>query len=315
MNGFLIIDKPGGCTSHDVVRAVRKVLGLKQVGHGGTLDPDATGVLVVAAGRATRLFPFISDLDKTYRGRIRLGFGTDTYDASGSPAGPPAAELPERDRVAAAMKCFVGEIEQVPPPYSAKKVDGRPAYKLARARRPVSLKPVRVSVRSFDLLAYEPPHVDFEASCSPGTYVRSLANDLGRMLGCGAHLASLRRTAVGRFTVSDAVALDVLEASAREGKIGSLIIPMEAALPSMPELIIRPEALNRLANGASLRPEHVESFGRMAPAESSSVGAGPPVSPGPEGVTVKLFAPDGRFAGLGRYFGPGRDIKPVLYVL
>jgi tRNA pseudouridine55 synthase len=170
-------------------------------------------------------------------------------------------------------------------------------------------------VRKFDLLAYEPPHVDFEAVCSSGTYIRSLAHDLGRTLGCGAHLASLRRTAVGRFKVSDAVTLDVLEAAAREGTIVSLLVPMEAALPSMPELVIRSEALNRLANGAPLRPEHIELFGRKAPAASSSLGAGPLVSPGPEGVTVKLFAPDGRFAGLGRYYGPGLEIRPLLCVL
>lgn len=315
MNGFLIIDKPGGCTSHDVVRAVRKALGMKQVGHGGTLDPEATGLLLVAAGRATRLFPFLAGFDKTYRGRIRLGFSTDTYDAFGAPTGFQAAELPDAGRLAAAMRSFVGEIRQVPPPYSAKKIDGRPAYKLARARRPVNLKPVKVSVRSFDLLAYEPPHVDFEAVCSSGTYIRSLAHDLGRMLGCGAHLASLRRTAVGRFKVSDAVTLEGLEAAAREGGIDSLIIPMEAALPSMPELIIRPEALNRLANGAPLRPEHIESFGRPAPPDSPSVGAVSAFPSEPSGVTVELFATDGRLAGLGRYFGPGRDVKPVLCLL
>lgn len=315
MNGFLIIDKPGGCTSHDVVRAVRKALGIKQVGHGGTLDPDATGLLLVAAGRATRLFPFLAGFDKTYRGRIRLGFSTDTYDASGLPAGPQAAELPDAGRLAAAMRSFVGGIEQVPPPYSAKKISGRPAYKLARERRPVNLRPVRVRVRSFEPLAYEPPFVDFEAVCSSGTYIRSLAHDLGRALGCGAHLASLRRTAVGHFRVSDAVSLDALEAAAREGAISPLLVPMEAGLPPMPELIIKPEALNRLANGAPLRPEHIKSFGKQASPGSPSAGTRSAFPAEPSGVTVKLFAPDGRFAGLGRYFGPGRDVKPVLCVL
>ncbi|MGZ4887344.1 MAG: tRNA pseudouridine(55) synthase TruB, partial [Candidatus Aminicenantales bacterium] len=195
MDGLLIIDKPPGCTSHDVVLRVRSLLGTKRVGHGGTLDPDATGVLLVALGQATRFFPFLSGHDKTYQGRIRLGHATDTYDAAGRPTTEEWTDaFPGDAAVAAAMKSFEGEILQVPPPYSAKKLGGRPAYKLARAGRDFVLEPVRVTVRLFRLENYAPPFLDFEAACSAGTYIRSLAHELGLKLGCGGHLHSLRRT-------------------------------------------------------------------------------------------------------------------------
>ncbi|MBN2265997.1 MAG: tRNA pseudouridine(55) synthase TruB, partial [Candidatus Aminicenantes bacterium] len=206
-DGLIVIDKPAGPTSHDVVRRVRRALGANRVGHGGTLDPDATGVLLVAVGQATRFFPFLAGEDKVYDGRIRLGFATDTYDASGRRVTDESAEFPDRGELLAAMKAFEGRLLQTPPRFSAKKVAGTPSYKLARAAREFSLAPVTVTVARFDLIGYRPPDVVFEVECSAGTYVRSIAHDLGLRLGCGAHLASLRRTSSGSFGLAEAVPL------------------------------------------------------------------------------------------------------------
>ena len=233
-DGLLVIDKPAGPTSHDVVRRVRKALGMRRVGHGGTLDPDATGVLLVAAGQATRFFPFLSREFKVYDGRIRLGYATDTYDASGRPASEPCPDLPDRDGLVSAMRAFEGDILQIPPRYSAKKIAGRPVYKMARADVEFTLEPAAVTVTRFTLLDYRPPDFDFEAECSSGTYIRSLAHDLGLKLGCGAHLAALRRTSVGPYTLSEAVALAELEEAAARDGAERYLLPLERLLPGTP---------------------------------------------------------------------------------
>lgn len=251
-DGLLVIDKPAGLTSHDVVQHVRRALGQRRVGHGGTLDPDATGVLLVAAGQATRFFPFLVKEGKVYGGRIRLGFATDTHDASGRPLSEAGADLPDREAVAAAMAVFVGDILQTPPRFSAKKLGGRPAYKLARAEKEFELEPVRVTITRFDLKSYVPPHVDFEAACSAGTYIRSLAHDLGRRLGCGAHLAALRRTSVGAYGLDRAVPLAAFEDAAARGEAGPFIQPLEALLPWAPAVTVRPEGESHVKNGRPL---------------------------------------------------------------
>ena len=213
-DGLLVIDKPGGLTSHDVVQRVRRLLGTRRVGHGGTLDPDATGVLLVAVGQATRFFPFLSKENKVYEGLIRLGYATDTYDASGRPAAAPCPVLPGRDAIEAAMKTFEGDILQTPPRFSAKKLAGKPVYKRARADEEFTLAPVAISVTKFSPGEYRPPVLAFTAACSAGTYIRSLAHDLGQILGCGAHLAALRRTSVGPYALDEAVPLACLEEAA-----------------------------------------------------------------------------------------------------
>jgi tRNA pseudouridine55 synthase len=258
-DGLLVIDKPGGPTSHDVVQRVRKLLNTRRVGHGGTLDPDATGVLLVAVGRATRFFPFLSKADKSYEGTIRLGFATDTYDGSGRPASEPRPVTAGRHEVAAAMRTFEGTTLQTPPRFSAKKLAGTPAHRLARANEPFTLDAATVKVTRFSLLDYRPPDITFSAHCSAGTYIRSLAHDLGQSLGCGAHLAALRRTAVGPYTLAEAVALSRLEEAAAAGAAAGHIRSLESLLPEVPAVFVRPEAESLVRNGRTLGPPQLDS--------------------------------------------------------
>jgi tRNA pseudouridine55 synthase len=295
-DGLILIDKPAGLTSHDVVRRVRRSLGLRRVGHGGTLDPDATGLLVVAAGQATRFFPFLSKAEKVYEGRIRLGFATDTYDASGRPVSEPSTAFPDRETLAGAMKAFEGEILQVPPRFSAKKIAGRPVYKLARAEKDFELAPVPVRIARFVLREYLPPDVDFEAACSAGTYMRSLAHDLGRALGCGAHLAALRRTAAGEYGLADAVPLEAFEEAAARGEAGPYIRPLETLLPWAPALTVSPEAAAHVRNGRMLGPSDLAA---PLPATGHDL--------------VRLFSGDGRLLGLARPAPDGR-LHPFLVI-
>jgi tRNA pseudouridine55 synthase len=302
MDGLLIIDKPSGCTSHDVVLTVRKLLGAKRVGHGGTLDPDATGVLLVAIGRATRFFPLMSGLDKTYVGSIQLGYSTDTYDASGRPTSVESkGVLPAAADVAAAMKTLEGGILQVPPPYSAKKLGGRPAYQLARARKEFVLEPARVNVHFFRMGSYEPPWIEFEVKCSSGTYVRSLAHDLGQRLGCGGHLRSLRRTSVGSYTVSGAVSLADVEKAAAEGRVHELVIPLEGLLPELPAVILAPEAVARVMSGSPLLPHHL-----TPPSADQLVRGGASL--------FRILGPSGRLLGLARPSSSRDMLRPFLVV-
>jgi len=301
-DGLLIIDKPAGPTSHDVVQRVRTALAVRRVGHGGTLDPGATGVLLVAAGQATRFFPFLSKESKVYEGRIRLGFATDTYDATGRPVSDPCPDLPGRDGLASAMRAFEGNILQIPPRYSAKKIAGRPVYKMARADVEFTLEPAAVTVTRFTLLDYRPPDLDFEAECSSGTYIRSLAHDLGHKLGCGAHLAALRRTSVGPYTLSDAVLLIDLEEAAARDEAERYILPLERLLPGTPAVTVRPEAEARVRNGCLLGPADLEpplpDFG------------GPEASAGP----ARLLSQGGKLLALARPFPDGAGLHPFLVI-
>jgi tRNA pseudouridine55 synthase len=251
VNGLLVVDKPGGMTSHDVVSRLRKITGERSIGHLGTLDPMATGVLPLLLGKFTRLAQYFADSEKSYKGTIRFGFATDTYDADGEPAGPrtePALTLEQIRRAAAR---FRGEVEQMPPPFSAKKISGQPAYKLARAGKPVELKPVTIRISSFDITALEGLEASFEMSVSAGGYVRSVAHELGRDLGYGAHLGSLRRTRAGAFSFGEAHAMDELEMLAgKADQIEALCIHPRSLLPEMPAVTADVQALGRLRNGA-----------------------------------------------------------------
>jgi tRNA pseudouridine55 synthase len=237
--GVLLIDKDAGMTSHDVVAAVRRLLGIRQVGHFGTLDPFATGVLPLSIGKATRFAQFYLKSRKAYRGTIHFGFATDTYDATGAPAAPPVDCCPEAREIERTFAEFTGRIKQAPPPFSAKRVKGVRAYQLARRREPVELEPVEVEVYALELLALEGTEAQFAVECSGGTYVRSLAHDAGRKLGCAAHLASLRRTAVAEFSENRAVKLAELERAAACGDAAKLMISLEALLPECPALVVR----------------------------------------------------------------------------
>ena len=217
MDAALVIDKPGGMTSHDVVDRVRRILKERSVGHLGTLDPMATGVLPLLVGRYTRLAQFFEKADKTYEGEIWLGFSTDTYDATGEPSGEPRTVKVSAEEVTQAARRFVGKIEQMPPPYSAKKIAGVPAYKLARKGQAPELKPVAVEVKRFEV-EFSGDLVRFTAQVSAGTYMRTLAHELGQALGCGAHLSALKRTAAGQFDIGSAVKLADLDGMRAEPK-------------------------------------------------------------------------------------------------
>jgi tRNA pseudouridine55 synthase len=214
MNGVLIIDKPGGLTSHDVVNRARRILHERSVGHLGTLDPLATGVLPLVIGNLTRLAQFYTASEKSYEGVIRFGFATDTYDAEGEPAAPAQPITLNLDQVVALAAGFRGVIEQMPPSFSAKKIHGVPAYKLARKKKEVVLQPVQVEMKEFEILGVEGDRARFRARVASGTYMRSVAHEMGQKLGCGAHLESLRRTAVAEFSIADAHTLEELEAAA-----------------------------------------------------------------------------------------------------
>ena len=251
MNGLLVIDKPGGMTSHDVVGRLRKITGERSIGHLGTLDPMATGVLPLVLGKFTRLAQYFSSAEKSYEGAIRFGFATDTYDAEGEAAGPDTSPELTLDQVRVAAARFHGEMEQMPPPFSAKKIAGKPAYKLAREGKPVELKTATIRIASFAITALEGAEASFQMSISAGGYVRSVAHELGQYLGCGAHLSSLRRTQAGVFTLAQAHTLDELTPLA--GNLEAferLCLHPRSLLPEMPSVTGDALALGRLRNGA-----------------------------------------------------------------
>jgi tRNA pseudouridine55 synthase len=264
MDGLLIIDKPRGPTSHDVVSRMRRVLRERRIGHTGTLDPAATGVLLLVVGRATRLAQFLSAADKSYEAVVRLGFSTDTADAEGQPIGPVShAPLPSREAIEAVLDQFRGTYLQQPPAFSAKKIDGTRSYKLARARAqgapdlPTPPDPhdlpdsASVTVHSLELVSVEAEHVTLQVDCSAGFYVRSLAHDLGERLGVGGHLASLRRTRTGDFTVDQAIDFDAAERDA-EGT-ASAIIPLSEMLPRMASVTLNADGVLRAVHGREIR--------------------------------------------------------------
>jgi tRNA pseudouridine55 synthase len=250
IDGILVVDKPRGKTSHDVVETVRRMAGFRQIGHFGTLDPLATGVLVLALGRATRLARFYAGRRKRYICAIRFGFPTDTYDADGEALSPDSSPSLDAEQLAALSEQFVGKIQQVPPSFSAKKIHGRPAHELARKHRPVNLDPVEVDVFQLRLTGVEGSLARFEVECGAGTYIRSLANDLGKLHGSGAHLAEIVRTAVGEFTLDHAVPLADLATDAKAGKFESRVICLENLLPDLPRATVLPIIEKRIRNGA-----------------------------------------------------------------
>jgi tRNA pseudouridine55 synthase len=251
VNGLLVIDKPGGMTSHDVVGKLRKITGERSIGHLGTLDPMATGVLPLLLGKYTRLAQYFSSAEKSYSGAIRFGFSTDTYDSEGVANGPDVRPLLRLEGVRVAASRFHGEMEQMPPAFSAKKIAGKPAYKLAREGKPVELKTAKVRIASFEITGLEGAEASFTMSISAGGYVRSVAHELGQNLGCGAHLSRLRRTQAGVFMLVEAHTLDELEPLAGnvEALEGFCIHP-RSLLPEMPSVTGDELALGRLRNGA-----------------------------------------------------------------
>jgi tRNA pseudouridine55 synthase len=249
VNGLLVVDKPAGMTSHDVVNRLRRILGERSIGHLGTLDPMATGVLPLLLGKYTRLAQFFGAMSKSYSGTIRFGFATDTYDAEGTPAGPCSSPILTLEQIRIAAAGFHGAVEQTPPAFSAKKIDGKPAYKSAREGKPVVLKPTRITIEQFELLSLSGNVARFSIRVSAGGYVRSVAHDLGQILACGAHLASLRRTAAGPFTLAESLTLDSIEELVNAGTLHAHMPHPRQILPELPSVTADEFSVGRLRNG------------------------------------------------------------------
>jgi tRNA pseudouridine55 synthase len=260
MNGILILNKPAGMTSHDVVHRVRKILQERSVGHLGTLDPMATGVLPLVLGRMTRLAQFYTTTAKTYEGEIRFGFATDTYDAEGEPIGAQQEARITLDDIRRAAAKFVGMIQQVPPPFSAKKIQGVPAYKLARKKQDVELKPVQIEVRSLCILSAMNDRARFRAEVSSGTYIRSIAHEIGHALGVGAHLSALTRTKVGEFCLDQSATLEQVASATPEEVEGKLCLHPRRLLPQFPSVMATDEVAGMIRNGRAVNlPELSDS--------------------------------------------------------
>jgi tRNA pseudouridine55 synthase len=251
ISGILVVDKPVGMTSHDVVDVIRRGTNIRRAGHTGTLDPRASGVLVVLVGPAVRLSEFVSASDKRYQAILKLGGTTDTYDAEGHftrQSVPIPPDLTE-EKFNEVLQRFIGEIEQTPPPFSAVKIGGRKAYELARAGEEVDLAPRKINVYHLEVLEWAPPEVVIDVHCSSGTYVRSLANDVGTALGCGAYLVGLRRTKSGRFTLRDATPLRKLEETFTNGSWYQYLIPAAEALAEWPAVELNPDQVEEVKHG------------------------------------------------------------------
>jgi tRNA pseudouridine55 synthase len=250
ISGILVVDKPVGMTSHDVVQIVRNGTGIRRAGHTGTLDPRASGVLVILIGPAVRLSEYVSAADKRYQAIVKLGSSTDTYDSEGKftqQSDEPVAVTEEQFEIA--LSGFIGEIEQTPPAYSAVKVKGRRAYDMARKGEEVKLEPRKIQVFNLEVLEWAPPEVVIDAHCSSGTYIRSLANDVGDALGCGAYLVGLRRTKSGRFSLREAVPLHELKEAFSAGKWYQYLIPAAEALGDWVSLELSPEQVDEVRHG------------------------------------------------------------------
>jgi tRNA pseudouridine55 synthase len=261
VDGILNVNKPAGLTSFGVVAAIRRASGEKRVGHAGTLDPDATGVLPVCLGKATRVVEFLSGASKSYRATVRLGATTDTYDASGMVTAACDPTCISREQVENALAPFRGRIQQTPPMFSALKAGGRPLYALARAGKTIERPSRTVTISRLELTDWDPPELTLDIDCSKGTYVRSLAHDLGQALGCGAHLSGLIRTRVGDFTIEDTVGLDDAVEAFRSGEGDALLAPIDSVLGELPAVTVSGEETDALRKGQPLGRE-VEAEGR-----------------------------------------------------
>jgi tRNA pseudouridine55 synthase len=295
IDGVLVVDKPSGMTSHDVVASARRALRESRIGHTGTLDPLATGVLPLAIGRATRLAQFLTASDKQYLATIQLGLTTDTYDVTGRELTRVAA-APTRDAVLAALEGLRGDYLQAPPPYSAKRVAGKRAYDLARAERPVQPPSVPVSVRQLELVELAGDTATIDVTCSAGFYVRSLAFDLGQRLGVGGCLQALRRTRSGEFTLDDAVTVGVL--AGEPATAATRVLPMERLLPRLPAVTVTAEGAQRVSHGRVVEPAHVATG---LPAAATA--------------WVRVIGPSGTLLALARPGRPAGALHPSVVLM
>lgn len=249
MNGIILIDKPQDWTSHDVVAKLRGILHERRIGHSGTLDPLATGLLVVFVGRATRAVEFAEADSKEYIAGLRLGLSTDTQDISGNVIAECSSDLPDEGAVRRAVNSFIGDIEQIPPMYSAIKIGGKKLYELARKGQSVERAPRKITVSSIEIIGREGGDYLLKIACSKGTYVRTLCNDIGASLGCGACMSSLRRISAGAFSVENAHSIDEVENAANEGQLVDIMLPVDTLFSALPELKVPESTANRLKTG------------------------------------------------------------------
>ncbi len=307
MDGIIAVHKPQNITSHDVVQEIRNIIQEQKVGHFGTLDPMATGLLLIAVGKATRLFPFFSEKEKVYQGRIKLGFATDTYDATGTIIGEETSIFPDTAKLLQAMHYFEGRITQTAPLFSAKKYKGKPLYTFARKNQDISIEPHSIQIEYFHLMNYDPPLLQFEVLCSSGTYIRSLANDLGRKLGCGAHLAQLIRTRIGPYELEDAMTLESIREDMRTQQWGNFIFPLESLLPHFPKIILTEAGRKRAQSGGIIQPVHVmdiqldkKSHDRMHKQDDNPIN--------------RLFSPDGKLIAFAKIDPEKGGLHPFLVI-
>jgi tRNA pseudouridine55 synthase len=308
-DGALVIDKPRGKTSHDVVDAVRHLAGFRQIGHLGTLDPLATGVLVLLLGRATRLVQFYNGRRKRYSAGFRFGFATDTYDSDGEaqgPDNPPVLDTAILETLAAES---IGRFQQMPPAFSAKKIKGVPAYELARKKQPVELKAVEVELFEYKLTGIEGNVARFVIECSSGTYIRSLAHDMGQKLDCGAHLAEITRTAVGEFSLEQAIKLEELAEASRAGKFADCLIRLEGLLPNFPRVNVLPIIEKRVRHGtkfnvqvSQIQPGRVE----LPPGATLQLDAGESKPP-----RLRVFSQQDKLVAIAEALVP-RTYQPIV---
>ena len=299
-NGVLNVYKEAGFTSHDVVAKLRGICGQKKIGHTGTLDPDAVGVLPVCLGNATKLCDLLAGETKEYEAVLLLGKTTDTQALSGTVLEERPVTADEKEAKEAVLS-FLGEYDQIPPMYSALKVNGKKLYELARAGREVERRPRRVQIRSLEILRMELPEIAFRVECSKGTYIRTLCDDIGRKLGCGGAMKSLKRTRVGRFEAGQAHTLGELETLSGEGRLDEVLIPVEELFSELPRLVVRPEWERLVRNGNELFAEQVSGPDQAAARQdgipevsedraAASVDAGQFRVCGPDGVFYGIYA-------------------------
>ncbi len=308
-DGALVANKPAGRTSHDVVEAIRRLAGFRQIGHLGTLDPLATGVLVLLMGRATRLTQFYKGRRKRYTCAFRFGFSTDTYDAEGLPDGPDLHPQLDPELLLRLASEFTGRIAQIPPSYSAKKIQGRPAHELARRKKPVDLAAVEVEVFEFRLTGVEGSIARFTIECGSGTYIRSLAHDMGRKLGCGAHLAEIVRTAAGEFTLDQSLTVDQIASAAALGRLSEHVIPMEDLLADLPRATLLPILERRVKHGArfNVSLSQIQSGTlEIPPGATSALDGGEKTPP-----RLRVFSQRGRLIAIAEAVVP-RTYRPLV---
>jgi tRNA pseudouridine55 synthase len=308
-DGALVINKPKGKTSHDVVDAVRHLAGFRQIGHLGTLDPLATGVLVLLLGRATRLVQFYAGRRKRYTAGFRFGFATDAYDSDGEALGADTAPVLDASVLEKLASERIGRFEQMPPAFSAKKVAGRPAYELARKKQAVELKPVEVEIYEYKLQEIESSIARFVIECSSGTYIRSLAHEMGQKLGCGAHLAEITRTAVGEFSLEQAISLEELAEAQKAGRFADCLIKLENLLQNFPRVNVLPVVEKRVRHGskfnisiAQLQPGRVEP----PPGATTELDGGEPKAP-----RLRVFGQQDKLIAIAEAVVP-RTYQPIV---